>query len=351
MPARTSGRVRLLWALLGLCLTCAGCCHPFALCEPPPADDRQPRELSKVSLPSYVIEPPDILQIDALRVVPLPPYRVEPLDGLMIQVAGTSPEDPISGIFTIAPEGTINLGPYYGVVRVAGQTIEDVQQSLNRHLKQILKAPRVVVALAQFRGMQQIRGEHLVRLDGTISLGIYGCVYVTGMTLSQAKAAIEDHLSQFLLNPEVSVDVSGYNSKVYYIVIDGAGYGQQIIRLPVTGNETVLDAIGAINGLPAVASTRRIWVARPSPSEVCEDQILPVDWHGITDGCTATNYQILPGDRIHIKSDSLINLDNALAKIISPVERLFGITLLGNVTVRSFRNNSGNGSGGGGTGF
>jgi protein involved in polysaccharide export with SLBB domain len=308
-------------------------------------DERLPRELAKVSLPAYVIEPPDILQIDAIRVVPLPPYRIEPLDGLLIQATGTLPNEPITGVYPVAPEGTVNLGGAYGQVRVAGMTIEEAQEEITRHLKQILKAPRVVVALAQFRGMQQIRGEHLVRPDGTISLGSYGAVYVTGMTIPQAKCAIEDHLAQFLLNPEISLDVSGFNSKVYYIVIDGAGYGQQIIRLPITGNETVLDAIGQINGLPAVASTKRIWVARPAPAEKCGLQILPVDWCGIVDGATATNYQILPGDRVHVKADKLIALDNLLAKVISPIERVFGITLLGSVTVQSLQGNTG------GTGF
>src|SRR5262249_42111233 len=106
MPVRTFGHPLLLWVVLGIGLAIAGCCHSFSVCEPPPADERLPRELAKVSLPSYVIEPPDILQIDALRVVPLPPYRVEPLDGLLIQATDVRPEEPISGIFTIAPEGT-----------------------------------------------------------------------------------------------------------------------------------------------------------------------------------------------------------------------------------------------------
>ena len=40
----------------------------------PPEQGRMPaKELAKVSLPPYVIEPPDILLIDALRVVPKPP--------------------------------------------------------------------------------------------------------------------------------------------------------------------------------------------------------------------------------------------------------------------------------------
>ena len=42
------------------------------------------------------------------------------------------------------------------------------------------------------------------------------------MTLAEAKATIENYLGQFLMKPEVSVDVAGFNSKVYYIVTDAA---------------------------------------------------------------------------------------------------------------------------------
>ena len=170
---------------------------------------------------------------------------------------------------------------------------------------------------------------------------------VSGLTLPQAKAAIETHLSRFLLNPEVSIDVSGFNSKVYYVITDGGGAGEQVVRLPLQGRETVLDAVSQINGLSSVSS-KCIWVARPTPADAGYEEVLPVDWVSITQhGLTATNYQIAPGDRIYVKAQKLIIIDTALARIISPVERLFGIILLGNATVHSFGANGGtNGTGG-----
>ena len=52
--------------------------------------------------------------------------------------------------------------------------------------------PNVNLALVQMRGMQNIKGEHLVRPDGTVSLGMYGSAYVAGMTLGQVKAVLEN---------------------------------------------------------------------------------------------------------------------------------------------------------------
>jgi polysaccharide export outer membrane protein len=118
----------------------------------------------------------------------------------------------------------------------------------------------------------------------------------------------------------------------------------------VTGNETVLDAISQVNGLQSVSS-KRIWIARPVPG--CEENIvLPVDWCAVTGrGAAATNYQILPGDRVFIAEDQLVALDSHIAKLIAPVERVFGFTLLGTSTVSTLRFFHRGGTGGGGGGF
>jgi polysaccharide export outer membrane protein len=226
-------------------------------------------------------------------------------------------------------------------VTVVGLTLEKAKEKIEQHLKDAakLEKPAVVVALNQTSAQQLIRGDHLVRPDGTIGLGTYGNVYVTGLTLSEARKAIESHLKEYLDDPKVSIDVFAYNSKVYYVITDGAGFGEQVVRFPLTGNETVLDAVSQINGLPAMASKKHIWVARPAPGTECGEQTLPVDWCAITrKGSTATNYQVLPGDRIYVEADSLITFDNTLSKILAPVERVLGATLLGAGAVNEITN-------------
>jgi polysaccharide export outer membrane protein len=191
---------------------------------------------------------------------------------------------------------------------------------------------------------QPIRGQHLVRPDGTIGLGIYGSVRVAGMTLDQAKQAIAQQLASrialFKNDPEaalkvLSVDVLAYNSKFYYVITDGGGYGEQVTRFPITGNETVLDAISQIGGLHAVASRKHIWLARTTGGHPGM-QTYPVDWCGITQrGDVSTNYQVMPNDRIYVKAKGLVTFDTALARVLSPIERIFGVTLLGSTTVNS----------------
>jgi polysaccharide export outer membrane protein len=248
---------------------------------PPQAPADVPRELSMQTLPPYVVEPPDVLLIEVHR-----------------------------------------------------WDVKDKQV-------QRLKEPFALLP-------QPISGQHLVGPDGTVKLGVYGSVQVTGLTLDQIRDNIKGFLGQwFGETPEVFlvvVDVAAYNSKSYFIITDGAGYGAQAYQFPITGNENVLKALTQIQGLPAVASKRDIWVARRSPCgangspEQCLEQRLPVNWCAITMyGDTSTNYQLMPGDRLFVSSQRLIAADNMLGKILAPFERALGITLLGSQTVNSIR--------------
>jgi polysaccharide export outer membrane protein len=192
---------------------------------------------------------------------------------------------------------------------------------------------------------QPIDGQHLVRMDGAVSLGVYGALQLSGLTIEQARDAVAAFLRDRTGLGEkqlyVAVDVIAYNSKAYYIITDGAGYGEAAYRFPLTGSETVLDALSQINGLPAVASKKHIWVARRNPGT--GEQCLPVHWEEMTQqGVTTTNYQIMPGDRIYVKAEKIFSVDAAIAKALSPIERIFGVTLLGAETYNSITNRNNN---------
>ena len=298
---------------LGLALACcAGCQNLVSRPEPrvvgpqspPHYGEMVPTEKDKTTLPSYVIEPPDILFIEAVRVVPKPPYHIQATDVLTIQIAGGLPEVATGGAgpggdqYLVDSAGRVDLGPLYGgKIEVGGLTEDQAALVIQKALTEFLKAPQVSVQLLQSAALQPITGEHLVAPDGRVNLGTYGLVYVAGLTLEEAKRTIDAHLAGFLDKPDVSVSVFAYNSKVYYVITEGAGLGDSLARFPITGNETVLDALTQINGLSRVSS-KRIWIARPMPGGAGCDAVLPVNWKEITaGGATATNYQILPGDR------------------------------------------------------
>lgn len=328
--------VRLLCSAAVLFVASSGCTafleprEPYPITPPEPSPcSPVPRELDMVSLPPYVIEPPDILMINALKVVPKPPHIIEVFDGLLIRATGALVEEPIADAFAVDPEGKVDLGPSYGRVSVVGLTTDEARDAIRKHMAQWFVDPQVSVSLAFSSGAQQIQGEHLCGPDGRVNLGTYGSVYVAGKTIDEARAAIEEKLSAKLDRPEVVVDIFAYNSKKYYVVTQGGGLGDNVAEAPITGNETVLDAIARVGGISQISSTN-IWIARPAPNGVGCEQILPVNWDEISRGAsTATNYQLMPGDRLYIAEDPMIRLDSIVSKYTRPFERLFGWVSLG----------------------
>lgn len=278
--------------LAGVISLAGGCFHTQGVVIPPPPDGAVPTELNPVILPRYVIAPPDVLWVQVFQ----PP----------------------------ATHYLPNRGKEIADAAAKGETVTPIDT------RAYFSDPLTP---------QPIDSQFIVQMDGTIDLGIYGSVQVAGLTTDQAR----ERVRQFILEQtdrkpnsiQVRVSVLAFNSKNYYVITDGAGDGEQVIPLPITGSETVLDAIGRIGGLPPVSSKREIWVARRSPHGG-PDQILPVCWEDITQkGITATNYQVLPGDRIYVQSQCILRVDRALAKFLQPIERLFGVVLLGSETVNS----------------
>jgi protein involved in polysaccharide export with SLBB domain len=172
--------------------------------------------------------------------------------------------------------------------------------------------------------LEQINGEHLVRPDGTVGLGTYGSVFVTDLTLEQANVAIQGHLARFLRDPEVTVEIQAFNSKAYYVITDVAGHGQQVYRFPITGKETVRDAINAIGGIPSGGSPKKVYVLRPAPGRPAPG-VFPVDWAAISEcRSSETNWPLLPGDRVEIRVDRKFPSNGKfLREVRSPIEQCF----------------------------
>lgn len=70
------------------------------------------------------------------------------------------------------------------------------------------------------------------------------------MTLQEASAAIERKLAEQFDDPKVSVDVLAYNSKVYYVITQRTGGGDEVTGLPLPfpldGRENVAEALARV---------------------------------------------------------------------------------------------------------
>jgi len=208
--------------------------------------DVQEAPKAVTQLPSYILEPPDIIRIEAIHLVLKDPD----------QQGDTQPQPPIA-------------------------------------------MPFAVYSPDQWRNVQHIAGNHTIGPDGFITLGPHGRVYVNGLTLDECRDAIEFHLSKNFENPKVAVSILSYNSKGYYVIFKWSGHEDRIIKYPYTGNEKVSDILKIPGLLPIMP--QQVWIERPLRNSD-KPVRLPVDWTGIdTLGKPDTNYQLLPGDQIVIQ--------------------------------------------------
>jgi polysaccharide biosynthesis/export protein len=204
------------------------------------------------------------------------------------------------------------------------------QPRLKRMSEHVVEPPDLLlVELLEGLPGRPISGERLVRPDGKISLGWYGDLYVAGKTVREIKADLIKHLQRFFhdeqlgllmaepdtaefvidaqtgepkrIDPRdsdrVIVDVTAYNSKNYYLLGEFVSPG----RVPVTGQERVLDAITFANGLTPDADHDQVFLYRQPPGGG-PVQTLKIDIDQILLGDdVSTNYQLQPGDRLAVR--------------------------------------------------
>ena len=220
-----------------LCVTGTGCMeHQTQLVMPPMPPPNIPSELTKQTLPTYRIEPPDILLLQVM----LPPKDI--LDNPV----NLWPQ-PIGGNHLVRIDGTISLGSW-GSVQVAGMTLDEAAEAIRHHVYQ-----RIVQNAAIRQGLEDAAHEKAKEPKEGKEMG------------RRPVIGIVDNPNKLL----VAVDVFSYNSKTYYVITDGAGYGEQIYSFPVTGNDTVLQALSNINGIPTVASKRSTGLLVAHPCPIC----------------------------------------------------------------------------------
>jgi polysaccharide export outer membrane protein len=275
-------RRRAGWlAVLAVCAACG--CQTVKIPEEKIASSHIPREFDKVSMPDYVLEPPDLVIVEVLEALP---------------------GRPISGERLVRPDGKISLG-FYGDVYVAGLTMPEVKEKIILHLRKYLTDAAL----------------------GIVKLDDAGEPVIDPETKKPVMLDPRD-------SDQVFVDVTAYNSKNYYVLGDVLITG----KMPITGNETVLDALQHAGGLMPTAAPQNIRLVRPAPPGACCEQVLPVNLAAITSGGDpTTNYQLMPGDRLIVYRDPIVRLTVFIDRLAAPFQTVLGTMLQESFTVRAVK--------------
>jgi hypothetical protein len=131
--------------------------------------------------------------------------------------------------------------------------------------------------------------------------------------------------------PALSAEMKPHDCGVCYVIVyDEEARMDRVRQVPLTDGDTVLDVIARPDVVARIHGTtpiQNVWIERPSGDSGTE-QILPVDWSGIhVRAQTATNYRIMPDDRIFITK---FPATRWFGKVTDFWERMVGMRNAGN---------------------
>lgn len=98
----------------------------------------------------------------------------------------------------------------------------------------------------------------IVKKDGNIYLPIVGTIRAAGYTVEEFHGILREALKQFVVDPQISVDVLKYESQKFFVL----GFVREPGAYPVDGDTTLLEAIGLAKGVLPEGSLERAYFVR-----------------------------------------------------------------------------------------
>jgi protein involved in polysaccharide export with SLBB domain len=203
-----------------------------------------------------------------------------------------------SNVFSLFPSGH-RLIPEARELKAAYPDPLPLPRELDKRVAppyQVEPGDVLLVQPANLDSPVRLPGDQPILPDGTINLGRYGHPVVAGKTVPQIEAEVRALVeAQTKDAGPITVRLVNRQSKVYYVLGEVNAPG----AFPLSGRETVLDAITTAGGLNSRASRKDIILSRPTRPDGCR-VVLPICYEEIVQlGDTATNYQVAAGDRIY----------------------------------------------------
>ncbi|MFQ5700015.1 MAG: polysaccharide biosynthesis/export family protein [Myxococcota bacterium] len=140
----------------------------------------------------------------------------------------------------------------------------------------------------------------VVRPDGKISLPLLNDVHVAGMTTLEIKDVISERLSEYVMDPEVTVIVLQVNSKAIFVLGEVARQGP----IQLNQNMRIVDALSMAGGFSSFADKTRVKLIRDSEGGEPREFVFNYDSF-VSGRDLAQDLLLVPGDRIVIPEDRL----------------------------------------------
>ncbi len=176
--------------------------------------------------------------------------------------------------------------------------------------------PDDVIEIAVMRH-PEFSGLFPINLEGKVQYKFVGDIDVKGLNKKQVEEKISKVLSNYLVNPEVSVTIIEYKSKFVFVLGEVAQPGKYYIK---SENITVRDAIVAA-GLPTYAAAmRKCSIITPDKSGKAKTKTVSV-YSILYGGDLRNNMNMNPGDVLYVPATVMAKI----IRVINPVASTVGL--------------------------
>ena len=164
----------------------------------------------------------------------------------------------------------------------------------------------------------EFSGQYAINSEGKIEYKFVGDIIVEGLTKVQLTERLEEILSEYIIEPEVNVQIIAYLSKVFYVVGDVGRPGKFYMKgNTVTVREALVQS-GLPTGAAAMRKSRLI-----TPNATGEGAYTRVDAYKLLyEGDLTQNLEMQPGDVLYVPPTVMAKI----IRVISPVTNVVGQT-------------------------
>ncbi len=161
----------------------------------------------------------------------------------------------------------------------------------------------------------ELSKQYVINNEGNIQYEFIGDIQISGLTKKEAKELITDRLSTYVVSPEVSIKITGYNSKIVYVIGEVASPGKIFMRGDtITVREVLLQA-----GLPVVsASMRKCRLITSAGGGQAKEKIVNV-YALMYEGDLRENLEMKPGETLYIPSTVMAKVLRVILPVTQPI--------------------------------
>ena len=150
---------------------------------------------------------------------------------------------------------------------------------------------------------------YIVRPDGKVTFPLIGDIDVTGKTVTEFTRQLEASLAEYLVRPQVSVNILKLGTTRVYVL----GEVKKPGLYELEKSHRVLDALGKAEGFTEKAAKKKIFLIRKG----AEEPVLVNINNYLKKSEQSQNYVLNEGDCLYLTSNGKINIARDIMPFIS----------------------------------